>query len=118
MKQETEPPVAWLKTNLFNIINLVLLLVGLAYNYGNLNSKIVTLEVNGAKTAEQVNDIELHGTAARPAYEARLVALEKKTDDLAVLKQIVQTQSDNISKLSEIVRADHDVLVRMSMQKP
>ncbi len=55
-------------------------------------------------------------SAARPAVEARLSLLEKKTDDLSVLKQIVTQQSENIKSLSETVKSDHDLLVSLIAQ--
>ena len=107
----------WVKANLFGLVNLVLIAVTFSYNYGAMSSKIQTMESKVELTQTQVNNIQLNGTSDRPQFEARLVALEKKTDDLAVLKNIVQTQSENIRQLSDIVRSDHDILVRLSLPK-
>ncbi len=96
----------WLRSNLFGLINLVLIIATFAYNYGVMSSKLTALELKTESNQKQITDIQLYGTTQRPAYEARLVALEKKTDDLAVLKNIVQTQSENIRQLTDTVRAD------------
>ena len=115
---ETSGFSEWLKGNIFGVVNLGLILTTFAYNYGVMSSHIGVIDAKVDANTKEVSNIEINGTAQRPAYEARLVALEKKTDDLAVLKNIVQTQNDSISKLSDLVRSDHDILLRLTMQKP
>ncbi len=117
--KETEPKTGlsdWIKSNLFGCINLILILVTFSYNYGIMTSKITATEAQAQSAITQIQAINLNGTSARPAYEARLIALEKKTDDLSVLKNIVQTQSDNIKQLTDTVRSDHDILIQLIAQ--
>ncbi len=104
----------WIKDNLFSIANLLLILATFTYQYGISTAKLAASEAKMEVMQKVVNDMTTNG---HPPTEARVTALEKKTDDLAVLKNIVSTQADNIAKLTDLVRSDHDILIRISLQQ-
>ncbi len=103
----------WVKENAFSIANLLLILVSFTYQYGQNSAKLAAAETKIEVVTKTVSDVVQNG---HPATEARVTALEKKTDDLAVLKNIVTTQADNIRQLTDLVRSDHDLLIRLTMQ--
>ncbi len=112
--QKPDTQESWLKANLFSVINLVILAVGLAFSYGVSSAKMEALEVKAEVQQKLIADMVQNG---HPAHEARITSLEKKTDDLSVLKQIVNQQSENIKNLTDTVRQDHDILLRLVSQK-
>lgn len=100
----------WLKSNIFSIINLVVILVGFGYQYGSVTGKITSIDQRMTVAEKKIEDQELYG---HPDHERRIAALEKKTDDFSSVRSIVQTQSDQINKLADIVSKDHDVIIKI-----
>ncbi len=116
MTPKPENDTSWIRKNLFSIINLLVIIATFAYKYGIATNKAQALEAKALAT-EVRNDNQDRiladlVTNGHPAHEARITVLEKKTDDLAVLKNIVMTQSENIKNLTDTVRQDHDILLR------
>lgn len=110
------PVTDWLKGNIFSIVNLLIIAIGLAYTSGQIQSRLQVVEAQVAESKKVIGDIVING---RPAYETRIAALEHRTDDLSVLKAMVQNQSVQISQLYETVSRDHDLIIRLSaMPKP
>lgn len=99
----------WVKDNAFSIFNIVVLVAAFAYQQGATNVKSAMFEDRMVTAEKKIEDMDRIG---HPAHEARIASLERKTDDLAVLKNIVQTQSENIRQLTETVKSDHDILLR------
>jgi len=86
----------WIQNNIFNIVQLLVLLATMGYGYGVLHSQV-------EQTAQRLDEMK-----------TRIVILETKNDQLATVMLICQQNTAAIEELRKIVSSDHDLIIRLA----
>ena len=100
----------WVKEHWWNVLQFLVVMIGAAYAYGTFVSKVSSLENTVKEISVKLEDQIKNGN---PEYERRIISLEKRTDDLSSVRQIVLTQSEQIRDLKDIVYKDHDSIMKL-----